>query len=460
MEYLSVILPALLAALAGYLLAKAQGGGAASKLDAQRHAFQELNAAHMAQERELTLTKAQLDEHREQTQRLTAENKALIAKSEAQARELELLHTRAQEDEAKRRAGFAEQMRLMEEQMKNMTQELLKQREQELAGTNTRQMGAIIEPLKETIKEMKTAMDTTRDTSNRNTASLEKAIEEVMKRTTEIGAGADRLAGALRNENKMQGNWGEMVLSELLSSQGLKEGIHYEVQAPLRTVDGRTVLNDESGKRMIPDVVLHYPDGKDAIIDAKVSLTAFIDFHNADTEAEREVAKERHLRSLRQHVKELARKDYAAHVRPPRQAVNYVIMFVPNEGALQLALCSDTTLWREAFEQGVFIAGEQNLIAALRMIELAWTQVQQARNQEEVFELANQLLKRMGDFFKLFEEVGGKIEQASQAFLSAQKKLHTGQQSIVGSANKLIRLGAKPDPKKPIPEIDTLLSEG
>lgn len=281
-----------------------------------------------------------------------------------------------------------------------------------------------------------------------------------MKRTTEIGAEADRLAGALRNENKMQGNWGEMVLSELLSSQGLKEGIHYEVQAPLRTVDGRTVLNDESGKRMIPDVVLHYPDGKDAIIDAKVSLTAFIDFHNADTEAEREVAKERHLRSLRQHVKELARKDYAAHVRPPRQAVNYVIMFVPNEGALQLALCSDTTLWREAFEQGVFIAGEQNLIAALRMIELAWTQVQQARNQEEVFELANQLLKRMGDFFKLFEEVGGKIEQASQAFLSAQKKLHTGQQSIVGSANKLIRLGAKPDPKKPIPEIDTLLSEG
>lgn len=217
------------------------------------------------------------------------------------------------------------------------------------------QMTAIIDPLKETIREMRTAMDSSRDTHNKNTASLEKAIEEVMRRTREIGAEADKLASALRNENKVQGNWGELILDELLESQGLKEGIHYEKQVTLRDRAGKAILNEESGKRMIPDTILHYPDGKDAVIDSKVSLTAFVDYQNAETDDARAEALQRHVRSVRQHVAELARKDYSAYIKLPRQALNYVIMFVPNEGALQLALAEAPELWREAFSKGVFI---------------------------------------------------------------------------------------------------------
>lgn len=313
-------------------------------------------------------------------------------------------------------------------------------------------MDAIITPLKDTIREMKTAMDNSRDTHNKNTASLEKAIEEMMKKTGEIGQEADKLAHALKNENKVQGNWGELILDELLAGQGLIEGTHYEKQVTLRDNTGRALLNEESGRRMIPDTILHYPDGKDAILDSKVSLTAFVDYQNAETEEERQEAITRHLKSIRQHVAELVRKDYSTYIKPPRQALNYVIMFVPNESALQLALYNDTHLWREAFEKGVFITSEQNLLAALRMIQLAWTQVQQAQNQELIFDTARMLLDRVADFFKVFDEMGDKLENAAACYKKAADKLRDGRQSVAGASQKLIKLGAKMNAKKTIPE--------
>ena len=203
---------------------------------------------------------------------------------------------------------------------------------------------------------------------------------------------------------------------------------------------------------MIPDTILHYPDGKDAIIDSKVSLTAFVDYQNAETDEARAEALQRHLRSVRQHVAELARKDYSAYIKPPRQALNYVIMFVPNEGALQLALAGAPELWREAFSKGVFITGEQNLTAALRIIQIAWTQVQQAQNQEAIYGTARMLLDRVADFIVHFENVGQKLQDASEVYRKAADKLKDGRLSVVGAANKLIKLGAKASPKKTIPE--------
>ncbi|MGL4518789.1 MAG: DNA recombination protein RmuC [Phocaeicola sp.] len=383
---------------------------------------------------------------------LSATNSALNASNESKGREIELLNEQMLRENELRNKQFAEQMHLVQERLQTATEELLKQREQELASRNTVQMNGIINPLKESITEMKAAMESSRDTHNKNSASLEKAIEEVMKRTMEIGSEADKLASALRNDNKIQGNWGEMVLSELLESQGLKEGIHYEVQTTLRDSSGKAIKHDESGKRMIPDLILHYPDGKDAIIDSKVSLVAFVDYQHADEEALREEALTRHLRSIRQHVKELARKDYSAYIKAPRQPLNYVIMFVPNESALQLALYNDSSLWRDAFESGVFITSEQNLLAALRMIQLAWTQVQQAQNQEKIFDTARMLLNRVADFIDGFEAIGDKLQKVMGDYDKAKKKLHEGQQSIVGASNNLIKLGAKPDAKKRIPE--------
>ncbi|MGL5273369.1 MAG: DNA recombination protein RmuC, partial [Phocaeicola sp.] len=213
-----------------------------------------------SKEEELLRTVQQLQRAEAQCTTLLTNNNQLNASNEAKKREIELLNEQMLRENDLRSKQFAEQMRLVQEKLQTTTQELLKQREQELANRNTVQMNNIINPLKESITEMKAAMESSRDTHNKNSASLEKAIEEVMKRTLEIGSEADKLANALRNDNKIQGNWGEMVLSELLESQGLKEGVHYEVQTTLRDNAGKAITHDESGKRMIHDVILHYPD--------------------------------------------------------------------------------------------------------------------------------------------------------------------------------------------------------
>ena len=383
---------------------------------------------------------------------LDRENRELISGKQRAETELQTLHERVLHEGEERERHFQEQLRLVEEQLKNATREMLGQRTQELSRQNTEQMSAIINPLKETIGQMRTAMEQSRETHVKNTATLEKAIEDVMRRTVEIGAEADKLASALRNESKVQGNWGELILDELLESQGLKEGVHYEKQVLLRDKQGKAILNEETGQRMIPDTVLHYPDGKDAIIDSKVSLTAFVDYQNAETDEERAAALQRHVKSVRNHVDELARKNYSAYIKPPRQALNYVIMFVPNEGALQLALAQAPDLWREAFSKGVFVTGEQNLTAALRIIQIAWTQVRQAQNQEAIFETARMLLDRVADFIGHFETMGQKLQDASTAYQKAVDKLKDGRLSVVGAANKLIKLGAKTSAKKVIPE--------
>lgn len=394
----------------------------------------------------------ELDKLAARADALDRENRELISGKQRAETELQTLHERVLHEGEERERHFQEQLRLVEEQLKNATREMLGQRTQELSRQNTEQMSAIINPLKETIGQMRTAMDQSRETHIKNTATLEKAIEDVMRRTVEIGAEADKLASALRNESKVQGNWGELILDELLESQGLTEGVHYEKQVLLRDKQGKAILNEETGQRMIPDTVLHYPDGKDAIIDSKVSLTAFVDYQNVETDEERAAALQRHVKSVRNHVDELARKNYSAYIKPPRQALNYVIMFVPNEGALQLALAQAPDLWREAFSKGVFVTGEQNLTAALRIIQIAWTQVRQAQNQEAIFETARMLLDRVADFIGHFETMGQKLQDASTAYQKAVDKLKDGRLSVVGAANKLIKLGAKTSAKKVIPE--------
>lgn len=420
-----------------------------------------LTAKQEEAERERLLRNSELERsaqrEKELEQRLNAlndENKELRSARDVSGREIELLHEQIKREETASEERLKEQISMLRQQMQNATQQMLKQKSDELSENNQTQMNALLTPLKQSISEMKQTMESSRDVHNRNTASLEKAIEEMMKRTADIGKEADKLAHALRNENKIQGNWGELILDDLLCGQGLKEGLHYEKQVTLRDHLGRAIKNEESGKKMIPDTILHYPDGKDAIIDSKVSLTAFVDYQNAENDEERNEALKRHVQSIRQHVNELARKDYSSYIKPPRQSLNYVIMFVPNESALQLALQSEPTLWHEAFERGVFITSEQNLMAALRMIQIAWTQVQQARNQEAIFDTARMLLDRVADFLKFFDEMGQKLQDAHSCYVKSANKLRDGRQSVVGGANKLIRLGAKPSSNKNIPETN------
>lgn len=443
MEIIFLIAGVAIGAVIGWLVAKNKVAAVVEALNARYSDLDKRYAVALA-DKERTERQAVADKE-EMNRRMAAEREELLSRMAVEKEEAACRM-------AENNDMLQQQMRMMEERLKNATTELLKLRSQELQQNNTTQMSAIINPLKETIGEMKQAMESTRDQGTKNTASLEKAIENVLSRAAEIGTKADSLANALKNENKMQGNWGEMILSELLESEGLQKGKHYSVQETLRDESGNALKNDESGKRMIPDVILHFPDNRDAIIDSKVSLSAFIDYQNSgDDEAVRNDALSRHIQSLRNHYKELARKDYKAYIKPPKQTLNYVIMFVPNESALQLALVNDTALWREAYSKGVFITGEQNLMAVLRLIEMAWVQQEQTKNQEEILKQARLFLDRVGDFVRHFDDIAVKLDAARQSFNSAKEKMLTGRLNIMAPARRLADMSGQENPKKPIP---------
>ena len=369
----------------------------------------------------------------------------LKSKNSSLQTQIDLMKEQEVKNEELRNKQFETQINALKSELQNTTEKLLQQREDSLVKANDVHLNAVLNPLKNEIEGMKKSMVDNIKTNSENKASLEKAIEGLMKRTQDIGNDANNLAKALKNESKTQGNWGELILENILEKSGLTEGEHYEKQSAIKDSKGNSIFHDETGSRLIPDIVVHYPDNKDLIIDSKVSLTAFVDYCNAADENEKSIALKRHLISIRNHCKELQKKNYSSYIKSPRVSLDYVVMFVPNESAMQLALYEDGTLWREAFENGVFITSEQNLLALLRMIQLAWAQVKQARNQQEVFEAVNKLLDRVGEFVKRYEDLGKKLETLQGSYDDTKKKLYAGNQSVVKAAEKLIDMGGKSD---------------
>ena len=393
---------------------------------------------------ELSMKSEQLASASSRVQHLEAENKQLNAKAESQGRELELV-----------RQQMDEELKRHEERFKNMAQQLLETSASKLKESNTEAMTGITQPLKDAVEKMQKAIHENQEKSAGYSASFAEQMKMMMQQTQQLGEKTESLTNVLRRDNKVSGNMGEIILGDLLASQGLTEGIHYEVQARLRDELGRPLKHDETGKEMQPDVILHYPQGQDAIVDSKVSLVAYEKYVNAETPEEKERYLQDHIKSVRQHVNELARKDYSKYIKNGRETVDFVIMFVPFESSLQLALANDPTLWREAFEKKVFVTGEQNLLGILHMIHIAWVQNQQAENQEKVFGLAEQLLDRLGDFVQRYNDLGNKIEAVQKAYESTNNKLITGRQSVVQKGRELVDLGAKENANRriPMPEV-------
>ena len=369
----------------------------------------------------------------------------LKSKNSSLQTQIDFMKEQELKNEELRNKQFETQINALKSELQNTTEKLLRQREESLVRANSVQLDAVLNPLKNEIEGMKKSMVDNIKTNSENKASIEKAIEDLMKRTQDIGNDANNLAKALKNESKTQGNWGELILENILEKSGLTEGEHYEKQTTLKDARGNMIFHDETGSKLIPDVVVHYPDNKDLVIDSKVSLTAFVDYCNASDDTEKAMALKRHLQSMKSHCKELQKKNYSSYIKSPRVSLNYVVMFVPNESAMQLALYEDNTLWREAFENGVFITSEQNLLALLRMIQLAWSQVKQARNQQEIFDEVNKLLDRVGEFMKRYDDLGKKIESLQGSYDDTKKKLYSGNQSVVKAAEKLIDMGGKSD---------------
>ncbi len=361
---------------------------------------------------------------------------------------------RMEEMQQKSDEQFAQRLSLVQEQLKNTTEILLRQRSEELDKTNMAQMGAILTPLREVIKEMKDSMDDNKESFARSTSALGEQLRQMMTVTNSLGSEAEKLSKALQTGPKVQGDFGEMKLRDLLDKFGFSVGLEYDVQYVMRDAKGKVIRNDDTNDSMRPDVVLHYPEEKDVIIDAKASLTAFIGYVNATTDEERSRYLEDHVRSVRKHINELADKQYYRYNMDGRQTLDFVIMFIPNEAAMQAALYKDPDLWSYAFNKKVFVTSEQNLYAVLRMLEIAWIQRRQTENQEKVFGLANLMIDRVGDFIERFEDIGDKVDKLQKSYDSAHTKL-TGNQSMLVPARKLVNMGAKENPKHPLPEIDS-----
>lgn len=366
------------------------------------------------------------------------------------ATELHLLREQTDKEAKLRAEKLTEQMNATKEQMTNLAQQLLERNAEKLKSENTESIGQITQPLKEAIGEMRRELTQNREISASNSATFQEQLRQMLESNERVGEKAANLAQALRGDNKAQGNWGEVILGNLLSCQGLREGIDYDLQTRLRDDLGQDLKNIDTGASMQPDAILHYPHEQDVIIDAKVSLKAYDDYVNAQSEEERTAALAAHVRSIRDQYQRLSKKDYSSYVQAPRKSIDFVVMFVPNESALQLALTADSKLWYDAFDHKVLIAGELNLMAILRIIQIVWRQYQQAENQQRVFHIAEELLDRLGDFLKRYQKLGDALRNSLKAYEDAEKKVFSGRQSVVRKGNELKALGAKENPNRPI----------
>lgn len=420
---------------------------------------QELQAATTR----VQILEAQIDaekQHNEATNALKEDNhRRALAAQEAGFREAA---ARSEENHrqalAAQEARFRETLARVTSELKAATEEMLKQRQQEFSQSSHRDIGQIVTPLRETIEALRNAMNNSNLRQTELSSAMKEQISLLMQQSEAARHSAEELARVFKHGSKVQGDWGETVLKELLDSQGLTCGVHYDTQVTMRDANGQ-VLKSEQGNMLRPDVILHLDHNREVIIDSKVSLTAFMDYVNAETDEARAQYLKAHIDSLQKHVRELSVKDYSSYIHPPKTRMDYVIMFVPHSGALWTAFNAQPDLWRRAMERNVFIADEQTLYAALRIVSLTWTQIAQAENHERVYALANEMLDRVGQFMKKYQAMGKALDTARKAYEDGERKLQPSGQSILQTCAKLQKLGAKQSTTNPLPQIDNVDDE-
>ena len=431
----------IIASIIGILLAVAVGALVYWLMRQQlTHVRQQLTTA------EQTLTEEQT---KVQEAKLLLSQKELELKYEKEKNEA----TRQQADEK-----LAEQIKFLQAELTNTTQKLLDIRSEKLEQTNRTQMSSIIDPLKETISKLEKEMKDTQTQHGNTTTRLEQSIKNLVEKTESIGTRADRLVETLLYQPKSQGDWGELVVKEMLESQGLKEGIHYVYQPTLRDEKGQTLRNEETNKIMRPDFILHLDDKEDVIIDSKMTITSYDNYVHAKTDDERQMYAKEILTSIHNHINELRRANYSAYIENGRRSADFVFMFIPNEGAMQVALAHEKNLWRDTFlKDRIFIVSEMNLYAALRIVNVTWRQIEQNKSYAKVFQTVGLLLDRLNGFIEKFGKIEKGLKQASVAYEEANHQLVVGSRSVLDTGLRLRDMGVKT--KKVLPDsysVDSL----
>ena len=356
------------------------------------------------------------------------------------ARQMDTLRQMSQEQ-------VNQQAELIREQMKATSERILKERERELGMKNQEQVSLIIDPLNRSLQEMREALEKNKVQQNEALTRLDATIQANMQQSTALGETADRLTRALTGEVKVQGNFGELKLRQLLEDMELHEGEQFDTQETLRDRMGKA-LKDDEGRGLIPDFILHFPNNRHVVVDAKMSLTDYERYMNADTPEQKSQYLKAHIASVRNQVTRLARKDYSKYLPAGYNKLNFVIMYVPIESALSLALLNDSTLWKDAYDLGVMILGPQSMYMNLRVLEMMWTQVRQLQNQQEMMDAANILIERVQDFGIRFAEVENAMNDTLHRMTALKTTTASGGRSIITAAKNLIKAGARENKKK------------
>lgn len=374
---------------------------------------------------------------------------ALVAIKDKAARALrnELEEARIENARLKEKIGNVEAFNnsVREEtkaQFKSLAADIFSSQSEKFKEANETRLSEILNPLKEDIKDFKRRVDDTYMNSSKERTLLGEQMKRLMELNMSIGKEARDLTEALSGNTKVQGDWGEMVLETILVKSGLVEGENYFVQRT-KNDDGTQIKNDDNG-RLRPDVVVALPDKKCIVIDSKVSLTAYVNYINADNEDDRQRFGKAHLLSVRSHLKELETKRYQDFVGVGNgDRIDYVLMFIPNEHAYMAAMTLDNNLWMEAYEKRVVIISPAHVISTLRLIAQLWTRDKQTKNALKIAEEGGKLYDKFVGFVNDMQTVEQSLGKASEAYASAMSKLHTGRGCIVSKVENLKKLGAK-----------------
>ena len=337
----------------------------------------------------------------------------------------------------------------MNNEFKVLANEILQEKSKSFSEMNHERLAEILNPLKERLEGFKKTVEETYNNEARERFSLKEQIKELVERSESIGAEAKQLTHALRGDSKIQGDWGEMILESILEKSGLEKDREYFIQETLRDEEGHTIQGSD-GRKMRPDVIIRYPGGENhqMVIDSKVSLTAYVNYVNAEDADEARLALKQHLVSVKKHIDELAGKSYQDYVGKG----DHVMMFIPNEAAYLAAMQADHALWQYAYEKKVLLLSPTNLIAALKLVADLWQRDKQTRNAIDIAEEGGKLYDKFAGFVEDMEKIGKSLNTTAMAYTDAMKKLKTGNGNLIGRVEKLKVMGVKA--KKNLPAVN------
>lgn len=339
----------------------------------------------------------------------------------------------------------------MKTEFRVLAGEILELKGQKLTEVNKDEIANILNPLKTELKEFKDKVEKVYHDESKERHALGEHIKNLVETSGKVGLQADNLANALKTNVKMQGNWGEMLLESILEHSGLNKNREYFVQEYIRDNSGN-IIKDDNGNGLQPDITIVYPDQRKVIIDSKVSLVAWEQYVNETDLVKQKLLLEGHVKSLKQHVDGLSKKNYAKYAK----ALDYVIMFVPIEPAFLEALKNDTGLWKYAYDKQILIVAPTNLLAVLKIVADLWKIEQQNKNAIEIADKAGDLYDKFVLFIKNMEEIEDNLNKAKISYDKAFGQLSTGNGNIIGRIEEIKKKGA--NAKKALP--DRLIDHG